>query len=270
MVEQSKLRSVRFSKAYALYGYCEAWGGESPLLAFGGEHLDVVSMGYLLGNGYRVYSPVLMRFISPDLESPFAEGGANTYAYCGGDPVNYKDPDGRASIAVAAKVVIGVVRFKKMLSTRVHGSIGWKPIPNVHRGKLFTEVREARVKLASGTTLLTHVKDKSDLSVLSRDWTKHKFVVGRDNEFFVGSYSEFDDVPVSHPAIAELGRRQLKSRHGVVSAGYIYSENGQTYVNNHSGHYLPSYESLQPALSFLKSIGLNVKSVRRSGYTSVR
>ncbi|WP_144395806.1 RHS repeat-associated core domain-containing protein, partial [Pseudomonas sp. Kh7] len=50
--------------------------------------------GYVLGKGYRVYSPILMRFFSVDSLSPFAEGGINAYAYCAGDPVNHIDPSG--------------------------------------------------------------------------------------------------------------------------------------------------------------------------------
>ncbi|EGH35731.1 hypothetical protein PSYJA_44541, partial [Pseudomonas syringae pv. japonica str. M301072] len=34
---------------------------------------------YLLGNGYRAFNPVLMRFNSPDSLSPFGEGGVNAY-----------------------------------------------------------------------------------------------------------------------------------------------------------------------------------------------
>lgn len=50
---------------------------------------------YLLGNGHRVYNPVLMRFHSADHFSPFGEGGMNPYAYCVGDPINHSDPTGR-------------------------------------------------------------------------------------------------------------------------------------------------------------------------------
>ena len=49
---------------------------------------------FLLGNGYRAFNPVLMRFNSPDSLSPFGKGGLNAYAYCVGDPVNYSDPAG--------------------------------------------------------------------------------------------------------------------------------------------------------------------------------
>jgi len=50
-----------------------------------------------LGNGYRAFNPVLMRFNSPDSLSPFGRGGLNAYAYCVGDPVNRSDPNGHWS-----------------------------------------------------------------------------------------------------------------------------------------------------------------------------
>ncbi len=61
---------------------------------FNGELPDPATERYLLGNGYRAYNPVLMRFNSPDSLSPFGEGGLNAYAYCSGDPVNRSDPSG--------------------------------------------------------------------------------------------------------------------------------------------------------------------------------
>lgn len=53
---------------------------------------------YLLGQGYRAYSPLLMRFNNPDDLSPFGRGGLNAYAYCVGDPVNLVDPDGHSPL----------------------------------------------------------------------------------------------------------------------------------------------------------------------------
>ena len=86
--------------SYSSYGYCKKTIG---LLGFNGERSDRMVGVYLLGNGYRVFNTVLMRFHSPDSMSPFAAGGLNSYAYCLGDPVNFHDPNGHS-------------RFTKMLS----------------------------------------------------------------------------------------------------------------------------------------------------------
>ncbi|KAL7784002.1 hypothetical protein V8C43DRAFT_309265 [Trichoderma afarasin] len=50
--------------------------------------------GIIFGNGYRVYTPILTRFHSPDSWSSFTSGEINPYAYCLGDPVNRIDPSG--------------------------------------------------------------------------------------------------------------------------------------------------------------------------------
>ncbi|MGE8069649.1 RHS repeat-associated core domain-containing protein [Pseudomonas sp. NPDC089569] len=70
--------------AYSPYGHRPAENGLLSLLGFNGERPDPVTGWYLLGNGYRAFNPVLMRFNSPDSWSPFGEGGVNGYAYCGG------------------------------------------------------------------------------------------------------------------------------------------------------------------------------------------
>ncbi|MET3454926.1 RHS repeat-associated core domain-containing protein [Pseudomonas kilonensis] len=96
--------------AYAPYGH-RSEGGLFSLLGFNGERTDSVTGHYLLGNGYRAFNPVLMRFNSPDSMSPFARGGLNAYAYCAGDPVNSDDPTGHFSMSVfqvAVSAVVGV------------------------------------------------------------------------------------------------------------------------------------------------------------------
>jgi RHS repeat-associated protein len=84
--------------AYTPYGHRPAESDSLSLLGFNGERPDPVTGHYLLGNGYRVFNPVLMRFNSPDSLSPFGEGGINAYAYCAGDPVNWIDPTGNTPI----------------------------------------------------------------------------------------------------------------------------------------------------------------------------
>ncbi|MFJ4393637.1 RHS repeat-associated core domain-containing protein [Pseudomonas sp. NPDC089396] len=77
-------------QAYSPYGFMQAT--PVPSLEFCGQRRDPLTGNYPLGNGHRFYSPTLMRFMSPDSLSPFDRGGVNTYAYCGGDPVNRIDP----------------------------------------------------------------------------------------------------------------------------------------------------------------------------------
>ena len=80
--------------AYSPYGHRPRENGLLSLLGFNGERPDPVTGCYHLGNGYRQFNPVFMRFNSPDSWSPFGEGGVNAYTYCGGDPINRTDPTG--------------------------------------------------------------------------------------------------------------------------------------------------------------------------------
>ncbi|WP_455887941.1 RHS repeat-associated core domain-containing protein [Pseudomonas rustica] len=74
--------------------------GDSPdndqlvgLLGFNGEARERALGWSLLGRGYRAYNPGLMRFHSPDTAAP-EQAGINPYVYCGGNPVNWRDPSG--------------------------------------------------------------------------------------------------------------------------------------------------------------------------------
>lgn len=79
--------------AFSVYGFLRS-GARDDRLGYNGQRLDGLTQGYFLGNGRRLYSPVLMRFCSPDVYSPFDKGGLNAYAYCAGDPVNFNDNKG--------------------------------------------------------------------------------------------------------------------------------------------------------------------------------
>ncbi|WP_237884687.1 RHS repeat-associated core domain-containing protein [Pseudomonas sp. PGPR40] len=90
--------------AYSLYGHRPAENGLLSLLGFNGERPDPVTGYYLLGNGYRAFNPVLMRFNSPDSWSPFGKGGLNAYGYCSGDPINRDDPTGHSWKVILANL----------------------------------------------------------------------------------------------------------------------------------------------------------------------
>ncbi|WP_082425854.1 RHS repeat-associated core domain-containing protein [Pseudomonas sp. NBRC 111132] len=96
---QNSIFKVQHSRSYSPYGFDQA-ALTASLLAYKGEHRDVTSGCDLLGNGVRAYSPVLMRFCSPDVISPFGAGGINAYVYCEADPINYLDTDGRMKVPV--------------------------------------------------------------------------------------------------------------------------------------------------------------------------
>jgi RHS repeat-associated protein len=100
------------SLAYTPYGHHPAGSGLVSLLGYNGEHRDPITGHYLLGNGYRAFNPVLMRFNNPDSLSPFDEGGINAYAYCAGDPVNLVDPTGHSLFSVIAQVLRAISKFK--------------------------------------------------------------------------------------------------------------------------------------------------------------
>jgi len=87
--------------AYSPYGHRSTENGLLSLLGFNGERPDPVTGHYLLGNGYRAFNPVLMRFNSPDSLSPFGKGGLNAYSYCLGDPINKYDPDGHRTLPLS-------------------------------------------------------------------------------------------------------------------------------------------------------------------------
>lgn len=98
--------STKSARAYAPFGHGTP---ANNLLGFNGEIQQVITGLYSLGNGHRMYSPVLMRFCSSDKLSPFDRGGLNSYAYCEADPVNRTDPSGRnsAPIRTVFKLLVG-------------------------------------------------------------------------------------------------------------------------------------------------------------------
>ncbi|KAB0495016.1 RHS repeat-associated core domain-containing protein [Pseudomonas vancouverensis] len=115
VLQTAKANAARHAIAYSPYGHRPAESGLSSLLGFNGERPDPVTGCYLLGNGYRAFNPVLMRFNSPDSLSPFGKGGLNSYAYCLGDPINTHDPSGHASIFLAVQLL----RWSRRAAARI-------------------------------------------------------------------------------------------------------------------------------------------------------
>ena len=121
------------ASGYGPYGYPSVQHGQQSLLGFNGELPDPVTGHYLLGNGYRAYNPVLMRFNSPDRLSPFGAGGINTYAYCKGDPVNRVDPSGRLPLDAILSIALGTLALANGINGAVPGIGFWGALKSLNK-----------------------------------------------------------------------------------------------------------------------------------------
>lgn len=113
--------------AYSPYGHLPHALGLTSLLGFNGERRDPLTGYYDLGQGYRQFNPVLMRFNSPDSWSPFGDGGLNAYAYCLGDPVNRTDGTGHAPVP-PLRLVKPVKPLKTPIATLINGRKNYKKL----------------------------------------------------------------------------------------------------------------------------------------------
>lgn len=102
----------RISFNFTPFGYAD--GIERSPVGFCGERPDELLGWYPLGNGHRWYSPTLMRFGSPDGESPFLVGGISYYAYALNNPITLSDPDGRAPFESLAAQNRALVTYKHL------------------------------------------------------------------------------------------------------------------------------------------------------------
>lgn len=103
--------------AYTPLGVVSPPPGAAVVSGYNGERQDPISQTYHLGNGYRSYNPMLMRFAAPDSWSPFGAGGLNAYLYCEGDPVNRTDPSGHLSGQAWAGIGLGIVGLLGIIVT---------------------------------------------------------------------------------------------------------------------------------------------------------
>ncbi|MEX5343450.1 RHS repeat-associated core domain-containing protein [Pseudomonas sp. I2] len=129
--------------AYSAYGYASSLPSLRTLIGFNGESLELQTQNYFLGSGYRAFSPILMRFYSPDSWSPFGQGDLNTYAYCQGDPINRSDPSGHSGV---------LIRFFKGIGNRLGMRTPRPATANTNRSS-FPENRQTLIHSRSSNSL---------------------------------------------------------------------------------------------------------------------
>lgn len=151
--------------AYTPYGHRPS-DGLLGLPGFNGERPAPLTGHYLLGNGYRAFNPVLMRFNSPDSWSPFGDGGFNAYAYCAGEPINRSDRTGHAFLLKAlmmfreANVPTPLGNFKKLVGVphileKITGLLKGKDLVNFSNSSTAIEgIAEKRMDRLGQLTLL--------------------------------------------------------------------------------------------------------------------
>lgn len=144
---RSVIRDSATSRSYSPFGVLLSDVAEDSSVKFNGQRLERIARHYLLGNGYRAYSPSLMRFNSPDSESPFGKGGLNYYIYGKADPINYDDPSGHMPSRQAKLIDSDFTPFERLLM----GSIGEDSFRNLQRTWSMEDISDALVrnKLAS-------------------------------------------------------------------------------------------------------------------------
>lgn len=173
------------SQGYTPYGYCRGSSEQSSLLGFNGEWRDESSGYYLLGNGSRVYNPVLMRFCSPDTLSPFDKGGVNAYAYCSGDPLNWQDPSGQVRLPVQlasllallsaanpVQVPKAITKAKETITLASQALVGSKSVPD------FTSAGRQIIRSATAEQPLTQTFSRA-LSLVNHNLASHGIPLDR-------------------------------------------------------------------------------------------
>lgn len=148
----SVLQTHEGRTAYTPYGYRPNSAFETSYLGFNSQLADAMTGHYPLGSGHRFYNPVLMRFNRADRLSPFAEGGVNSYAYCGGDPINRYDPSGNVFESIAWLAMSAVQTFHDYmfpLARRVRPLSRWVSNNKILNSKKFKKISNQLIEVSA-------------------------------------------------------------------------------------------------------------------------
>lgn len=237
--------------AYTAYGYMPESSCFRSFIGFNGQIREPLYDGYALGNGVRLYLPVLMRFASPDSTSPFGEGGPNSYAYCLGDPVNRVDPSGQTSIFQGVKSLF----YKKLSKFRIRRA---SPVGNHLSGAMAAEYSSLQKGLSESVLDITVVHSSADMKRLNASGFQHKYVIADDNTFVVGSMKR--PAEFSHAAIAKYASEKLDASAKIVSAGGLKMGIKGVEVDNFTGHYLMPRDRIALAKFRIRGLGMRARN----------
>jgi len=152
-IVNSSSRNSRKYLSYTAYGH-----GQTDLtLGYTGQRYDRLTNLYLLGNGYRAFSPRIMRFLSPDSFSPFGPGGINSYSYCSDDPINHVDPSGH--IVQAIKRALGVNKRTKRVKDHAQIEVAQDKQIKADEEKFHTNSKKTELLIQNAKTA-THAIPK--------------------------------------------------------------------------------------------------------------
>ncbi|MCQ9425378.1 RHS repeat-associated core domain-containing protein [Pseudomonas sp. LJDD11] len=215
-VLQALKRAGHQRLVYTAYGYHTPDSGLASLLGFNGERRDPLTGHYLLGNGYRAFNPLLMRFNSPDSLSPFGKGGFNAYAYCQGDPVNYRDPHGSVRRSVLSQPLRSNPLLNRILDTPGRNVVR----PNLTAAQA-TAARTGRSPSAMGLAVSAPQTSRASISGVAGS------SVGHNETVLVRSV----DIQVS-----EISRNQMLRKMPHVKSGRVTPSE---YFKKPAGKFIP-------------------------------
>ncbi|MBC3437058.1 RHS repeat-associated core domain-containing protein [Pseudomonas sp. BW16M2] len=221
---RSVLRGASHGFAYLAYGYDPVREATYPRLGFNGVIRDPQAGGYLLGNGYRAYSTVLMRFCSPDRLSPFADGGMNSYGYCAGDPINHEDPRGAFKQALQRRSVDLGQLSDLPKSTRVDR------VSSVHH----TETEALQLRYPGYSDLINEVTTHNALSI-ARTLPSPDRIAGAMAGFTLPNAGiTSDDRDLLADLVRQLHRAVVASRNYVAAPNTTNQATMREQINDYS------------------------------------
>ncbi|WP_448176790.1 RHS repeat-associated core domain-containing protein [Pseudomonas putida] len=244
---------------YTPYGFRNTKAEPTGAVGFNGEFYASALEGYALGNGYRIFIPRLMRFISPDNQSPFLKGGINAYAYCLNDPINAQDPSGKNAINKFFQAAIQIGRnYRKQFKPSNTAHL----LSNNQAKHLQTELKNAKKLISEDIVDIHIINNKNNAQKINPSLIyKYTLINEGDETTLIVFGASTDPLLNTHASGAEMWN--FNASNNVSAAGYIAYKNGVFTVDDWSGHYQPEHWRTALVKAYLEGLGYEVRTVRR-------